>query len=30
MHYDFQRDTVLAILNKLEKYNGYILADGLY
>ena len=26
--YDFQRDAVLAIINKLEKYNGCILADG--
>ena len=28
MHYDFQRDAVLAIINKLEKYNGCILADS--
>lgn len=28
MLYDFQRDAVLAIINKLEKYNGYILADS--
>lgn len=27
MLYDFQRDAVLAIINKLEKYNGCILAD---
>ena len=26
--YDFQRDAVLAIINKLEKYNGCILADS--
>jgi len=28
MLYDFQRDAVLAIINKLEKYNGCILADS--
>jgi SNF2 family DNA or RNA helicase len=26
--YDFQRDAVLAIINKLEKFNGCILADS--
>lgn len=26
--YNFQRDAVLAIINKLEKYNGCILADS--
>lgn len=26
--YDFQRDAVLGIINKLEKYNGCILADS--
>lgn len=26
--YDFQRDAALAIINKLEKYNGCILADS--
>lgn len=26
--YNFQRDTALAIINKLEKYNGCILADS--
>jgi SNF2 family DNA or RNA helicase len=26
--YDFQRDATLAIINKLEKYNGCILADS--
>ena len=26
--YDFQRDAVLSIINKLEKYNGCILADS--
>lgn len=26
--YDFQQDAVLAIINKLEQYNGYILADS--
>ena len=26
--YDFQRDAVLAIINKLERYNGCILADS--
>ena len=26
--YDFQRDAVLAIINKLEQYNGCILADS--
>lgn len=26
--YDFQQDAVLAIINKLEKYNGCILADS--
>ena len=26
--YDFQRDAVLAVINKLEKYNGCILADS--
>ena len=26
--YDFQHDAVLAIINKLEKYNGCILADS--
>ena len=26
--YDFQRDAVLAIINKLETYNGCILADS--
>lgn len=26
--FDFQRDAVLAIINKLEKYNGCILADS--
>ena len=28
MLYDFQRDAVLTIINKLEKYNGCILADS--
>ena len=28
MLYDFQRDAVLAIINKLEKYNGCTLADS--
>lgn len=28
MLYDFQKDAVLAIINKLEKYNGCILADN--
>lgn len=28
MLYDFQRDAVLAIINKLEKYNGCVLADS--
>lgn len=28
MLYDFQHDAVLAIINKLEKYNGCILADS--
>lgn len=28
MLYDFQQDAVLAIINKLEKYNGCILADS--
>ena len=28
MLFDFQRDGVLAIINKLEKYNGCILADS--
>ena len=28
MLYNFQRDAVLAIINKLEKYNGCILADS--
>lgn len=28
MLYDFQRDAVLAIINKLENYNGCILADS--
>ena len=28
MLFDFQRDAVLAIINKLEKYNGCILADS--
>jgi len=28
MLYDFQRDAVLAIINKLERYNGCILADS--
>ena len=28
MLYEFQRDAVLAIINKLEKYNGCILADS--
>ena len=28
MLYDFQRDAILAIINKLEKYNGCILADS--
>lgn len=28
MLYDFQTDAVLAIINKLEKYNGCILADS--
>ena len=28
MLYDFQRDAVLAIINKFEKYNGCILADS--
>ena len=26
--YDFQKDAVLAIINKLERYNGCILADS--
>ena len=26
--YDFQKDAVLAVINKLEKYNGCILADS--
>jgi SNF2 family DNA or RNA helicase len=26
--YDFQKDAALAIINKLEKYNGCILADS--
>ena len=29
MLYDFQRDAVLAIINKLERYNGCILADSI-
>jgi SNF2 family DNA or RNA helicase len=28
MLYDFQKDAVLAIINKLEQYNGCILADS--
>ena len=28
MLYDFQQDAVLAIINKLERYNGCILADS--
>lgn len=28
MIYDFQKDAALAIINKLEKYNGCILADS--
>lgn len=28
MLYDFQRDAVLAIINKLEQYNSCILADS--
>lgn len=28
MLYDFQRDAVLTIINKLERYNGCILADS--
>lgn len=28
MLYDFQEDAALAIINKLEKYNGCILADS--
>ena len=28
MLYDFQKDAVLGIINKLEKYNGCILADS--
>ena len=28
MLYDFQKDAVLAIINKLEKFNGCILADS--
>lgn len=28
MLYDFQRDAVLAIINKMERYNGCILADS--
>lgn len=28
MLYDFQRDAVLAIVNKMERYNGCILADS--
>lgn len=28
MLYEFQKDAVLAIINKLEKYNGCILADS--
>ena len=28
MLYNFQRDAALAIINKLEKYNGCILADS--
>lgn len=28
MHFNFQKDAVLAIINKLEKYNGCILADS--
>lgn len=28
MLFDFQKDAVLAIINKLEKYNGCILADS--
>ncbi len=28
MLYDFQRDAVLGIINKLERYNGCILADS--
>ena len=28
MLYDFQRDAVLSIINKLERYNGCILADS--
>ena len=26
--YNFQKDAALAIINKLEKYNGCILADS--
>jgi len=26
--YDFQKDATLGIINKLEKYNGCILADS--
>ena len=29
MLYDFQKDAALAIINKLEKYNGCILADSI-
>ena len=28
MLYNFQKDAVLAIISKLEKYNGCILADS--
>ncbi len=28
MLYDFQKDAALGIINKLEKYNGCILADS--
>lgn len=28
MLYNFQRDAALAIINKLEKFNGCILADS--
>jgi SNF2 family DNA or RNA helicase len=28
MLYDFQKDAALVIINKLEKYNGCILADS--
>ena len=28
MLYNFQRDAVLAIISKLEKFNGCILADS--